>query len=114
MNSTDIISGFRKALQDVLVPEIKVLQMEIKHLNEKIDHNQQEANKRFDAMEKRFEQMDKRFEAIQKEMNARFLRIDEKLGKMHITQEKILDKLDVDKRMTRLETLVEQFMKKAA
>jgi hypothetical protein len=33
---------------------------------------------------------------------------------MQITQEKILDKLDMEKRITRLETLIEQILKKAA
>lgn len=96
MNSGDLVSGFRKAIQDLLVPELKVLQTEVKHLSEKIDRVQ-------DEMDKRFEQMDKRFEAMQKEF-----------VKMQIIQEKILDKLDVDKRITRLETLVEQLLKKAA
>lgn len=103
MNSSDIIQGFRKALQDLLVPEIKVLQVEIKHLNEKIDHVNEEMNKRFEQVDKRFEQVDKRFETMQKEFM-----------KMQVIQEKILDKLDVDKRITRLETLVEQLIKKAA
>jgi len=103
MNSADIVSGFRKAIQDLLVPEMKALQTEVKHLNEKIDSVQKEMNKHFEQVDKRFEQVDKHFETMQKDFM-----------KMHITQEKILDKLDVDKRMTRLETLVEQLIKKAA
>ena len=92
MSTTDIVSGFRKALQDLLVPEIKSLQTEVKHTNEKIervDNDLKDLRKDFSAMQ--ITQHD-----------------------IQLTLQKILDKLDLDKRMTRIETLVEQLIKKAA
>jgi len=121
MNTSEIVNGFRKALQDLLVPEIRIVQTEIKHLNEKIDRNQLESNKRFEAMDKRFEAMDKRFEAMQLQMDKRFEAVHKEIKEMqhemhtmNLIQQKILDKLDVEKRMTRIETLMEQVLRKAA
>jgi chromosome segregation ATPase len=92
MNLTDIVTGFRKALEDILVPEIKVIQTELKYLKERIDQ-----------VDKRIDQVDKKIDLMQ-----------EQIKQMQITQEKILDKLDMEKRITRLETLIEQILKKAA
>jgi len=103
MNANDIVEGFRKVVQDLLVPELKVVQAELKHLNEKIDLNQKENNRRF-------EQADKRMDVFQQEMKE--MRIE--IINISIIQQKILDKIDVDKRVIRLETLVEQLIRKAA
>lgn len=110
MSSQDIVSGFRKALQDLLVPEIKAMQAELKFLNEKIDKVSEEMNRRFEQVDRRFEQVDKRFEQVETKID----NLHKDFSKMQLTQEKILDKLDLDKRITRLETLIEQVMKKAA
>lgn len=85
----DIVKGLRDAIQDLLVPELKAVQVELKHLNEA----QQETNKRLDTM-------DKRFEALHAEM------LDLKLG-----QREILAKLDLDKRVSRIEVLLEELRK---
>jgi len=111
MNASDIVEGFRKVVQDLLVPELKAVQTELKHLNEKyslldkridqvdkrIDLLQQEMNKRFDAMQGEIKEVQVEIKEMQREMNT-----------MIVIQQKILDKMDVDKRMIRLETLVEQ------
>jgi len=103
MDINDIINGFRKALQEVLVPELKTVQMELKHLNQRMDA----MDKRFDAMQ---QQMDKRFDAVHQEIKE----MQKEMNTMNIIQQKILDKIDVDKRIIRLETLVEQLIRKAA
>ena len=48
------VSGFRAAIQDLLVPELKSIQTELKHHSEE------------------FAKIDKRFEALHQEMNQRF------------------------------------------
>ena len=78
MNSTAIVTGFRKALSELLVPEVKVIQLEIKS------------------------QSDVRFEAMLKDIKTSRITIEKKLDKL----------LDQDKRLTRLETMLNQIIKK--
>jgi len=54
------VSGFRAAIQDLLVPELKAIQTELKHHSEEFA----KIDKRFEAIDKRFEAIDKRFEAV--------------------------------------------------
>ena len=67
------VGGFRAAIQDLLVPELKAIQTELKHHSEE-----------FAKIDKRFEAVDKRFEAI-----------FQSLRHLEITQGEILAKLDV-------------------
>ncbi len=80
-----IVSGFRSVVQDLLVPELKAIKKELEF------HN------------KHFEKIDRVLETMQKEF------FDLKLG-----QKEILAKIDFDKRITKMETLIEQILKKAA
>lgn len=90
MASDFLVTGFRQAIQDLLVPEVRVLQEQIRQNTEAIeatnkrldDHLrenaasfsalQQQIDTRFQAVDKRFQAVDKRFEALQKDMNNRF------------------------------------------
>ncbi len=85
MEDENIVSGFRSVVQDLLVPELKAIKKELEY------HN------------KHFEKIDHILEAMQKEF------IDLKIG-----QKEILAKIDYDKRVTKLEALVEQLLKNAA
>jgi len=67
------VGGFRAAIQDLLVPELKAIQVELKHHSEE-----------FARIDKRFEAIDKRFEAI-----------FQSLLHLEMTQGEILAKLDV-------------------
>ena len=67
------VGGFRAAIQDLLVPELKAIQVELKHHSEE-----------FARIDKRFEAIDKRFEAI-----------FQSLRHLEMTQGEILAKLDV-------------------
>ena len=82
---TDIVEGLRKAIQDLLVPELKAIQVKLDVHGDAIKGLQQEMKE------------------MRKDIN------DVKL-----VQHEILSKLDVEKRMTKLETLVEQILKKVA
>ena len=81
------VGGFRAAIQDLLVPELKAIQTELKHHSEEFA----KIDKRFEALDKRFEAVDKRFEAVDK----RFEAIIQSLHHLEMTQGEILAKLDV-------------------
>ena len=89
----DIVMGFRQVVQDLMVPELKAIQVEIKH------HSEQ-----FKKMDERFKKMDERFEKI----DQRFEKIFTELEELKIGQREILNKLDLDKRLTRVETIIEK------
>ncbi len=78
------VGGFRSAIQDLLVPELKAIQTELKHRSEE-----------FARIDKRFEAMDKRFEDLRREMNQRFEAVFGSLHRMELVQGDILAKLDV-------------------
>ena len=67
------VGGFRSAIQDLLVPELKAIQTELKHHSEE------------------FARIDKRFEAVDKKFDAMF----QTLHHLEVTQGEILAKLDV-------------------
>ena len=80
------VSGFRAAIQDLLVPELKSIQTELKHHSEEFA----KIDKRFEAIDKRFEAIDKRFEAV-----------FQSLHHLEMTQGEILAKLDVKEEVNR-------------
>jgi chromosome segregation ATPase len=81
------VGGFRAAIQDLLVPELKAIQTELKHHSEEFA----KIDKRFEALDKRFEAVDKRFEEVDKRLEA----IIQSLHHLEMTQGEILAKLDV-------------------
>lgn len=112
----DIVEGLRKVIQDLLVPELKAVQVEIGHLNEGLKLLREEINKRFEETNQRFEKMDKRFE----EMNRRFeeqigvlhKEMNEKFNDLKETQMKIFVRLDLEPRISRLEIYYEDLKTK--
>ncbi|MEW6680130.1 MAG: hypothetical protein AB1297_03775 [bacterium] len=86
----DIVEGLRKVIQELLVPELRVLQTEVRELS-----------MRFDQMDRRFEEMqkqtDRRFELVFKEFHS----IREALGE-------ISAKLDLSDRVSRIEGAQEE------
>jgi hypothetical protein len=67
------VGGFRPAIQDLLVPELKAIQTELKHHSEE------------------FAKIDKRFEAVDRKSDAMF----QSLHHLEVMQGEILAKLDV-------------------
>lgn len=72
------VGGFRFAIQDLLVPELKAIQTELKHHSEE------------------FARIDKRFEAVDRKFEAAF----RSLQHLEATQGEILTKLDVKQEVT--------------
>ncbi|MFO7985955.1 MAG: hypothetical protein R6U38_08820 [Desulfatiglandaceae bacterium] len=86
------VGGFRSAIQDLLVPELKAIHTELKHHSEEFA----KIEKRFEAVDKRFEAVDKRFEAVDRKFEAVF----RSLQHLETTQGEILTKLDVKQEVT--------------
>lgn len=96
-NIGGLVNGFRKVVQHLLVPELKAIRTELKYHSKQFEM----IDRRFEAIDKRFETIDKRFEMVHKE-----------IMELKIGQREILAKLEVDKRVTRLETIIEKLEKK--
>jgi len=101
----NIVQGFRQVIQDLLVPELKALQVEVKHVQETVSAQgqelralRQETNERFEAlhreMNERFAKVDERFEALHREMNERFARVDERFEALHREMNERFAKVD--------------------
>ena len=101
--ATDIVEAFRKAMIEVLVPEIKQLRTELKG---EISTLRQEMNQRFEKMDQRFEKMDQRFENIERA-------ILEMRGQMKtlfpVLQSLLSERVNLVERVTRLEDKVAAF-----
>ncbi|MEW6006713.1 MAG: hypothetical protein AB1595_00945 [bacterium] len=97
----DIVEGLRKVIQELLVPELRVLQTEVKELSMRFEQMQKQTNERFEQMDRRFEQMqeqmDRRFNLVFKEFHS----IREALGE-------ISAKLDLSDRVSRIEGTQEE------
>ncbi len=144
----DIVKGFRDAIQDLLVPEMKAMRAEMASLKEVVKQNseaiqqnaaaiqemRQEMNDRFLAVQKEMDarfaaaqkeraalqkEMEARFAAAQKERDERFAAVLEQIAEMRgqigslaKVTDQILNKLDVNDRLTRLEERVDLLMHK--
>lgn len=78
---TDIVEGLCKAIQDLLVPELKALQVKMEHQAEATNGLRQEM----------------------KELRQEMKEMRKDINDIKVVQQEILSKLDVDKRITKLE-----------
>ncbi|MEW6007530.1 MAG: hypothetical protein AB1595_05195 [bacterium] len=100
MGVKELTEAFRKAMVDVLVPELRELR--------------QEMNLRFEEVNKRFEEVNKRFEELYREMDRRFIEVHKEIslvkGEISATNkilERIWDRLDLVERVAKLEDRTE-------
>ncbi|MEW6686189.1 MAG: hypothetical protein AB1393_08290 [Candidatus Edwardsbacteria bacterium] len=93
----DIVTGLREVIQDLLVPELRAIKTEL-----------QQYSRQFEAIDKRFEAIDRRFEAIFGELKS--LRKD--MEEIKIGQAQILAKLDLERRITKVETILDEISKR--
>jgi len=75
-NPIGIVAGFRQIVQDLLVPELKAIQVTLQHhgeliqgLQRQMETMQKQMDERFTAMQR---QMDERFTAMQRQTDERF------------------------------------------
>jgi hypothetical protein len=105
----DIVAGLRGAIQDLLVPELKAIQVELKYHTEQF----QKIDQRFEAVDTRFEaltrEMHDRFEALTREMNERFGQLNTRQavveGKLDLIIGRLIDHDEVVRLSVRLEHL---------
>ncbi len=115
---TDFVSGFRAAIQDLLIPEFKSLQTGVRGINERLDRMDQ----RFERVDERFERVDQRFERVDQRfdrVDERFERVDQQIlelaksmssmnGKLDILVEHIMDYKETARLTVRVEQLEKQ------
>jgi predicted nucleotide-binding protein (sugar kinase/HSP70/actin superfamily) len=129
MELSEFISALRKALSEVLVPELKGIKEEIVNLKEENKKIREEMNLRFEKvyedmkelreeMNLRFEKVYEEMKELRKEMNLRFEKIYEEMKNMKEDiiilkqgQKEIISKLDIDRRMIKLENFMEEVKK---
>ena len=122
---TDFVSGFRAAIQDLLIPEFKSLQTEVRGINERLDRMDQRfdrVDQRFERVDERFERVDQRFERVDQRfdrVDERFERVDQQIlelaksmssmnGKLDILVEHIMDYKETARLTVRVEQLEKQ------
>lgn len=96
MSSKEIYEAFRKALVDILIPEIKELQKGQVRLENKVE-----------SLTGKVESLTSEVASLGKEMNLRFEMLER-------GQKAILDKLDLAQRVAKLETRLDEISKKVA
>lgn len=122
MNPKDIFEGFRKALVEVLVPEIKELNRntdeKINQLREEMNQLREEMNKRFDKIDARFEKIDERFERMEERFREHDRKFEQLLEAFHSLKTDIgtIKQRDdilnwLTKRIDKLETDIEKIQK---
>jgi len=126
---TKTVGGFRSAIQDLLVPELKALQVEIRNVREtlerhekRLDHHDEllvklveevrqlraDQGERFAALQK---EMNERFVALQKEMNERFAAVMDMIGELQRNTSVILERLNYAERIHQIELKLERLAK---
>jgi len=82
-NPVGIVAGFRQIVQDLLVPELKAIQVTLQHhgeliqgLQRQMEAMQKQMNEQFIAMQR---QMDERFTAMQRQMDERFAAMQQQM-----------------------------------
>ncbi|MFN4178809.1 MAG: hypothetical protein ACK4I8_00710 [Armatimonadota bacterium] len=82
-NPRSFVEGLRQVIQDLLVPELKAIQVTLQHhgeliqgLQRQMETMQRQNDERFTAMQK---QTDERFVALQKQMDERFVALQKQM-----------------------------------
>ncbi|RXH54980.1 hypothetical protein [Granulicella sibirica] len=112
------IDDVRKVIQDLVAPDLKALSARIdgleKTVNARFDAVEKTATARFESVDSRFKGVDVKFEQSEKTMNARFdtietkiqagsVRLDALAAQMAANHAVLLNALEIDKRLARLE-----------
>ncbi len=101
-NPKSIVEGFRQVVQDLLVPELKALQVRMENLEAELKEHRKQTAEQFAAlrkeMEERFAKVDERFAKVDEQ----FVRVWQVLNRLLEAQQqtqtalqRILDRMDV-------------------
>lgn len=85
-----VVDDVRKVLQDFLAPQLRELSARMESLEK--------------VVEAKFEAQDAKFDSLNKQIEARFEAQDAKFESLGKQLEGISDKLDLDRRLTKLES----------
>jgi hypothetical protein len=90
-NPVGIVAGFRQIVQDLLVPELKAIQVTLQHhgeliqgLQRQMETMQKQMDERFTAMQR---QMDERFTAMQRQMDERFTAMQRQMDERFVAMQ---------------------------
>jgi RNase H-fold protein (predicted Holliday junction resolvase) len=90
-NPIGIVAGFRQIVQDLLVPELKAIQVTLQHhgeliqgLQRQMETMQKQMDERFTAMQR---QMDERFTAMQRQMDERFTAMQRQMDERFVAMQ---------------------------
>jgi uncharacterized membrane-anchored protein YhcB (DUF1043 family) len=83
----DVVTGFREVVQDLLVPELRALKTEFVAFKEEVN--------------KRFEEVFTELKSMRQDME-----------EIKISQAKIIASLDLERRITKVETIIEKILSK--
>jgi RNase H-fold protein (predicted Holliday junction resolvase) len=94
-NPIGIVAGFRQIVQDLLVPELKAIQVTLQHhgeliqgLQRQMETMQKQMDERFTAMQR---QMDERFTAMQRQMDERFTAMQRQMDERFTAMQRQMD-----------------------
>ncbi|MEW6620439.1 MAG: hypothetical protein AB1422_14070 [bacterium] len=112
---SEIVTGFRKVIQDLLVPELKAIKKQLESHEQEFTRLWEEIRLLREEMRDLRQEMNIRFEAIQKEIHE--IKVEQKgmVGDIHeikTGQREILLKPDLERRVNRLELLIGKSLKK--
>jgi hypothetical protein len=110
------VEDVRKVIQDFVAPDLKAMTVRIEALEKEMRLRFDRVDERSSSAEKetklRFEHVDERFSSIEKEMNLRFDYVEKLAAARHETtmatmaanQATIMNTLEMEKRLARLES----------
>ncbi|MCS7191654.1 MAG: hypothetical protein NZ937_01550 [Armatimonadetes bacterium] len=94
-NPKSFVEGLRQAIQDLLVPELRAIQVTLQHhgeliqgLQRQMETMQRQNDERFASMQK---QMDERFTAMQKQMDERFAAMQQQMDERFAAVQQQMD-----------------------
>ncbi|MDD3726651.1 MAG: hypothetical protein PHI44_05595 [Candidatus Ratteibacteria bacterium] len=90
----------KKALQDIVAPELKSLQIEIKRLDEKIESGYKRLDEKIEGGYKR---LDEKIESMKNEMMSEIKRLDEKIDGL---ERELKVAIEIRERLSALEAKV--------
>ncbi|MEW6102255.1 MAG: hypothetical protein AB1630_00305 [bacterium] len=100
----NIVEGLRKVLQEILVPELRVIQDTLKEHSVIL----KEHSERFEQVDKRFEMLIAEMKETREETNKRFEVVFKELSLVREDLRQINTKLDLSQRLSKLEGVQEE------
>ena len=92
-----VVEDIRQGLQDSIAPELRAINARFEAINTRLDAMDSRASTNLEAVKSRFDAIDQRFDDMSIVMNTRFDSLSKDVAQVR-------DMLDIDRRLTRLES----------